>query len=202
MRFYPELPSRRLPTVAGDVLVVLLLLLLARLGLWVHDAVDDLAVLGQGVQDAGSAVERSFEEAAGAVAGTPVIGDTLREGLEEAGRGSGGEAVDAGRAGEDGAHRLADILGLVVFLLPAAILLVRFLPGRIDQIRALTAASRVLSGPDREERRRLVAMRAAFSLPYGTLLRHTRDPLGDLEAGRYDSLVAAARAQAGLRPEA
>jgi hypothetical protein len=44
-------------------------------------------------------------------------------------------------------------------------------------------------------------MRAAFSLPYGQLLQYTRDPLGDLEDGRYDALVAAALEDAGLRPE-
>ena len=44
-------------------------------------------------------------------------------------------------------------------------------------------------------------MRAAFALPYGELLRFTRDPLGDLEAGRYDALVDAALDDAGLRRE-
>ena len=34
----------------------------------------------------------------------------------------------------------------------------------------------------------------------GELLRFTKDPLGDLEAGRYDALVAAELDQAGLRP--
>src|SRR3712207_7698719 len=42
--------------------------------------------------------------------------------------------------------------------------------------------------------------RAMCSLPYGALLRHTRDPLGDLAAERYDALVAAAFEDAGLRP--
>ena len=50
------------------------------------------------------------------------------------------------------------------------------------------------------ERRRLLAMRAAFGLPYGELLRFTKDPLGDTEAGRYDALVATKLEQAGLRP--
>jgi len=45
-------------------------------------------------------------------------------------------------------------------------------------------------------------MRAAFSLPYGDLLRFTRDPLGDLEAERYDPLVTAAFEEVGLRPRA
>ena len=51
---------------------------------------------------------------------------------------------------------------------------------------------------DDAERRRLLATRAAFHLPFGTLLRHTRDPLGDLAAGRHDALVAAELEDAGL----
>jgi hypothetical protein len=58
----------------------------------------------------------------------------------------------------------------------------------------------VLGDQDTLERRRLLAMRAAFSLPYGQLLAYTRDPLGDLASERYDGLVAAALEDAGLRP--
>jgi hypothetical protein len=67
------------------------------------------------------------------------------------------------------------------------------------QIRRLTAADRVLRQPDSLERRRLLAMRAAFSLPYGRLLEYTSDPLGDLAGERYDALVAAAFEDVGLR---
>jgi hypothetical protein len=48
------------------------------------------------------------------------------------------------------------------------------------------------------QRRRILAERAAFSLPYTRLLAYTPDPLGDLAAERYDSLVAALE-DAGLR---
>ena len=63
----------------------------------------------------------------------------------------------------------------------------------------MTAASQVLDDQASPERRRLIAMRAAFALPYETLLRHTRDPLGDLEAERYDGLIAAVLDDSGLR---
>jgi hypothetical protein len=43
-------------------------------------------------------------------------------------------------------------------------------------------------------------MRAAYVLPYERLIRYTRDPLADLESGRYDGLVAAALDDAGLAP--
>ena len=200
MRLYPDVPSRRAATLVGDAIVVTLLLVFAWLGLAVHDAVDRLGVLGEGVQATGGAVSSGFETAAEAVDGTPVVGDELADGLREAGESSGGEVTDLGERGEDSAQRLADLLGVLTFALPAGLLLLFVLPPRIELARRVTAAARVLSEPDSEESRRVVAMRAAFALPYGTLLRYTRDPLGDLAAGRYDSLVEAAFDDAGLRP--
>jgi hypothetical protein len=199
MRLYPDVPARRAATLAGDALLLALLLLFGWLGLVVHDAVDRLAVLGEGVQATGGAVSSGFEQAAEAVDGAPVVGDELADELREAGEGSGGEVEDLGERGESRVHRLAVILGVITFALPAGMLLLFALPPRIDLARRVTAASRALSDPDSEELRRVVAMRAAFALPYGTLLRYTRDPLGDLAAGRYDALVEAAFNDAGLR---
>ncbi|MGH3105266.1 MAG: hypothetical protein ACRDN6_14340 [Gaiellaceae bacterium] len=199
MRLYPDVPARRAATLLRDLLAVALLVLFAWLGLTVHDAVDRLAVLGEGVHGAGSAVQGGFESAADKVEGTPVIGGDVADGLRDAGAGTGGNVAELGERGESAAHRLADLLGLLTFALPAVFVLASWLPGRIDQARRLTDASRALADPGSPERRRLIAMRAAFSLPYGQLLAYTRDPLGDLAAERYDPLVAAALDDAGLR---
>ena len=147
----------------------------------------------------GDLVEDGFNEAAEAVDGTPVVGDDLADGLRSAGEGSGGEVVELGEQGEEGAHDLALVLGVSTFGLPALIVLALWLPGRVGQVRRLRAASKVLGDQESEERRRLLAMRAAFSLPYGQLLAYTPDPIGDLEGGRYDALVDAALEDAGLR---
>ena len=199
MRLYPDIPSRRLATAARDLLALALLVLFAWLGLVVHDAVDRLAVLGEGVNSAGGAVQGGLDAAADTVDDVPVVGDRVAEGLREAGEETGGAVSHLGERGENPAHRLADLLGLVFFALPAFFVLLRLLPPRLAQIRQLRAAARVLAEPAAVERRRLVAMRAAFSLPYGQLLQHTRDPLGDLAAERYDALVRAALEDAGLR---
>ncbi len=199
MRLYADVPARRTAAVLRDAAALIALVLLAWLGLAVHDAVDRLAVLGEGVHDAGAAVQERFDSAADKVAGTPVVGDDLAEGLRGAGEGTGGNAAELGERGERAAHRLADLLGLVVFGVPALLVLALWLPDRIREVRRLNEAARVLGDDASAERRRLIAMRAAFSLPYGQLLRHTRDPLGDLAAERYDPLVAAALEDAGLR---
>jgi hypothetical protein len=200
MRFYPDQTGRRIDLMARDLAVVLALVLFALIALKVHDAVDNLAVLGEGVESAGNAVTGGFDSAADAVDGTPIVGDTLGDALRGAGEGSGGEVADLGRGGAGAAHDLANLLGLLFFALPAALLLLWTLPPRLRQIRRLNAAASAV-GELTPERRRLLAMRAAFGLPYGELLRFTQDPLGDLEAGRYDALVAAELEQAGLRPQ-
>lgn len=199
VRLYPSVRSRLLATLLRDLLAILALVLLAWLGLAVHDAVDRLAVLGEGVNSAGSSVQGGFESAAEKVEGAPVVGDDIADGLRGAGEGTGGNVAELGARGESAAHRLADLLGLLVFGLPALFLLAHWLPPRIALVRQLTAAARVLAEPKSLERERLIAMRAVFSLPYGQLLQYTRDPLGDLAAGRYDQLVAAALDDAGLR---
>jgi hypothetical protein len=93
MRLYPEVRSLRAATFLRDVLVVVLLVLFAWIGLAVHEAVDDLAVLGEGVH-AGGAVLGGFESAADAVDDTPLIGDELAGALEGAGAGTGGNVVE------------------------------------------------------------------------------------------------------------
>lgn len=198
MRLYPQLAGPRIGTVSRDLLVIALLLLFALIGKAVHDAVDALAVLGEGVRGGGEAVQGGFDSAADAVDGTPIVGGDLADGLRDAGEASGGNVADLGRSGEEKVHYLANLLGLVTFAIPALLVLLAMVPRRIRQIRQLTAASRVLREPA-GERRRLLAMRAAFALPYGQLLRYTKDPIGDLAADRYDPLVAAIMEDAGLR---
>ena len=200
MRLYPDPPWQRLDLIARDLATVLALVLFGKIALEVHDAVDKLAILGDGVESAGNAVTGGFGSAADAVDGTPVVGDDLGDALRGAGEGSGGEVAELGRGGAGAAHDLADLLGFVFFLLPSALLLLWALPPRVRQVRRLNAAARVLRDPAEPERQELLAARAAFGLPYGTLLQYTKDPIGDLQAGRFDALVRAELEQAGLRP--
>jgi len=171
MRLYPDVPHRRLTTVVKDVAFLLVLGLLLLLGLRVHDFVDQLSVLGSGVREVGDHI--------------PLVG---------------GPVEDLGEQGENGVHRLANLLGVLVFAFPAAAVAWHYLPARIAEIRRLSAASQVLDRGLDDERRRVLAMRAAFALPYAQLLRYTADPLGDLAAGRYDALVAAVLDDVGLQP--
>ncbi len=199
MRFYPDIAARRAAAILSDLLVLVLLVLLAWLGLKVHDAVAQLASVPGGVSDGGSAIQRGLESAGDAVGDAPVVGEPLAGALRDAGAGTGGLMAEAGRQGEDDVNDLADLLGALVFLLPAVVVLAHHLPRRITAVRRLTAAARAIGPALTPDRERTLAMRAAYGLPYERLVRYTRDPLADLEHGRYDRLVAAALDDAGLR---
>jgi len=200
VRLYPSVPRLLRRTVALDLAVVLGLLAFAWLGMRVHDAVADLNSLSRGVTQAGSSTQATLQRAGDAVGSAPIIGGQLRDALQGAGRQAGGTAADLGRESRRQIDSLANLLGVLTWVVPSLLVLLTFLPGRVRQISRLSAGARLLeAGAPSHERRRLVAQRAAFGLPYGDLLRHTRDPLGDLEAGRYDALVDAELEAAGLR---
>jgi hypothetical protein len=199
MRYYPNIPGRRAAAIATDAAVLLSIVLFCWLGFKVHDVVDDVAVLGRGVESSGVAVQDGFASAAGAVENVPLVGEQLGGDLRDAGEHSGGEVAAAGREGEDRVNDMATLLGVLTFAIPTVLVLTGFAPRRVAQVRALTAASRALHEPEASGHRRLIAMRALFSLPYGDLMRHTSDPFGDLEAGRYEALLEAAYEDAGLQ---
>ena len=200
MRFYPDIPAPRTTAILSDLLVLVLLVLLAWLGLRVHDAIAEIASVPRGVSDTGGAIQRGFESAGDAVGEVPVVGEPLAGALEDAGEGAGGEIAETGRKGEEDVNDLANLLGALFFLLPAVAVLSRYLPDRIADVRRLTASARAIGPRLTPERERTLAMRAAYGLPYEQLVRYTRDPLADLESGRYDALVATALDDAGLRP--
>ena len=199
MRFYPDTPRSRRSAILGDVLVLVLLLLLAWLGLKVHDAVAELAAVPRGVGDTGAAIQRGFEDAGDAVGEVPAVGGPLGDALRDAGDGAGGQIQASARSGEEDVNDLANLLGSLMFLLPAIAVLSRYLPDRLASVRRLTAAARAIGPALTPERERSLAARAAYGLPYERLMRFSPDPLGDLEAGRYGGLVAAALDDAGLR---
>ncbi len=91
MRFYPDLPARRLRSLVRDVLIVAALVAFALLGLWIHDLIDKLAVLGEGVRKVGS--------------GVPFAGDPIE---------------NLGERGENDVHHFANVMGALFFVLPAA----------------------------------------------------------------------------------
>lgn len=196
---YPDLPLPRARAILLDVTVFVLLLLCWTAGTAVHGAVSELDVLGRGVERAGTQVRDGFESAGDKVNRTPVVGDDLEDALDDAGRETGVPVVRAGTKGREAVADLADVLGWTVGGLPALVLVLWFVPGRVRRARGVLHARRVFAEAADPERQRLLAMRAAFSLSFAELLPYTRDPIGDLAAARHEPLLRALGAAHGLR---
>jgi hypothetical protein len=110
-------------------------------------------VLGTGVRDSGEAVQNGFGAAADAAGGIPVVGGDVGDALRDACSGTGGEVAQAGSDGEGKVHDLANLLGVLFFAIPASILLIATLPGRIRQFRELNATratAKIRSGISRQ----------------------------------------------------
>jgi len=202
MTLYPDIGSQRNRQIVADLLTLSLIVLFIWVGMRMHDLVADLAVLATGIHQTGANLQDGFNSVAGSVSRIPVVGDPLASAFQSAGQTSGGNIANLGQAGEDAVNLLARAVGITVAMLPILVLLVAVLPRRIRGIREMTAARKItgLVANDAEHAK-LLAMRAAFGLPFRELLQYTDDPFADLAAGRYDALARAALADVGLRPK-
>jgi hypothetical protein len=199
MRYYPELPARRNRAILGDAVVVALVIFFAWLGITVNGTFDDVASLGRGVETAGNSVQGGFEEAGGRVGDVPVVGGALSDAFSEVGARTGGETAALGERGEAAVEDTARLLGWVTFALPTLALLLWAVPRRVVRVRRMGAAARLLGDATKPERRKLLAKRAAFGLPFETLLSYTPDPIGALAEGDHEPLLRALFEDSGLR---
>jgi hypothetical protein len=146
----------------------------------------------------------AYNDAAARVAGLPLVGGDLAGALREAPRGAtqplretadaqARPHVAAGREQERRTYQLANLAGWLTFGIPALLLVSRTLPPRVRGIVRMNRARRMLAGAPEH----ILAARAAYNLPYRVLARHTRDPFGDLAAGRHAGLLRALAEDAG-----
>lgn len=185
----------------SDALAFALLVCFVWLGLRVHHEVDQLAGLGTGVIEAGHAVRSGISAAASAASGVPLAGGAIGSAIRSAGGTTSQNIVAVGQAGVDGAHRLALVLGLLMWAIPSVILVSLVLPRRVMEIRRLQRLRLAQRGPDVEARRRLLALRAVLTLPDEVLFAYSRDPADDVLQGHYEPLAAAALEANGLRSD-
>ncbi|MGB9184122.1 MAG: hypothetical protein WCB67_08640 [Solirubrobacteraceae bacterium] len=201
MSAYPDLPAARARAMFSDAMALGLLIVFAWLGIRVHHDVDQLSGLGTGVIDAGHAVRSGFASAASAASGVPLAGDAIASALRSAAGTTSQNIVAVGQAGAASAHRLALILGLLMWAIPSVTLVSLLLPRRVMEIRRLRRLRLAQRGPDSEARRRLLALRAILALPEEVLFAYSPDPAGDVLQGQYEQIAAAALEANGLRAD-
>jgi len=145
MRIYPELAGPRNRQITRDVLVVLALALFAFFAWAVKEAVMSLTAISTGFTDSAEGVQDSWASIGGALSGIPIVGDDISSALDDVSDATVGNAVQTGQSITEAVTTAATVLALVTFAAPAAVLLVLYLPRRLDRSRAWAAADTVLS---------------------------------------------------------
>jgi len=198
IQLYPAARGPRLSRILRDLAIVGTLVFLAWVGREVYLRVDSVVVVANGVTAAGESVQGSFDNAADAIGSLPLVGDELAQALGSSGDATGGNVADsvAPEKRPSTTQRYSPGGDLPH---PAGLLLALTIPNRVRGIRRMSEAQRFIGDITDPERRRLLAMRAAFSLPIDLLLDHTADPIGDLIRADHDRLLEALCADTGTR---
>jgi hypothetical protein len=168
------------------------------LGVLLWNDISAQAQLSDDVIKIGAAV-RSTGEALGVVGGLPLVGDRIGEFADRI-ETMGAEVEASGQDSRSGIQRAAVIAGLALGVLPAALVLLLYLPARIRWKRYTGAIAAALPGAGSEPAfEQYLARRAVDALPWDTLRDITSDPWGDIGRGDCRALADAELERLGLR---
>jgi hypothetical protein len=168
------------------------------LGVLVWHDIGAQAQLSDDVIKIGAAVE-STGEALGVVGGLPLVGERIGEFADRI-QSMGAEVQASGQDSRSGIERAAVIAGLGVGVLPAALVLLLYLPARLRWKRYTGAIAAALPGAaDDPAFDEYLARRAVAALPWGELRAITPDPWGDIGRGECRALADAELERLGLR---
>jgi hypothetical protein len=204
MTFWSEVPAARARELLADIGTWVWVGLWSVIGWRLYATIAGFAEIGRTVGRGGTNIEAAGRQVGEFLGGLPLVGEGVR-GLTEQAFGAAGEPfVFVGGELEELFLLIAALLGVLVMGVALVPWLMRYVPWRArrlaelrDARRALRVAPRNVPAPDIE---RLLATRAIHRLPYGELLSHSPDPLGDFVSGRYDRLARAELESVGLRP--
>jgi hypothetical protein len=181
-----------------DVGVVVWIVVWVALGVLIWSDIRAQAQLGATVIKVGTAV-KDTGEALGVVGGLPLVGDQIGQFADRI-KTMGAEVETSGQDSRDSIERTAVIAGLGVGILPAALVLLLYLPARIRWKRYVGAIAAALPGAAGDPAfEQYLARRATDTLPWDTLRAMTPDPWHDIATGEYRALADAELERLGLR---
>lgn len=198
MALYARPSARRVRQLAADLFTVGWIALWAWAGVRIWSAIMAVAEPARRTAAAATQVREDFTGAAQSAGGIPVAGQELRRPFDSA-AGSLDQIVAAANDQVQTLENLALLCGVLVFLMPVALVLAFWLPARIRFVRQSGAVQTLIdSGADLD----LFALRAIATQPMHELAEVSADPVGDWRAGEWPVIVALADLElktAGLR---
>jgi hypothetical protein len=151
----------------------------------------DVIKVGTAVKDTGQAL--------GVVGGLPLVGGQIGDFADKI-ESMGAEVETSGQDSRSSIRRTAVVAGLGVAILPAALVLLLYLPARHRWKRYAGAIAAALPGAaDDPAFEQYLARRAIDALPWDSLRAITPDPWGDVRRGEYRALADAELERVGLR---
>lgn len=188
VKFYADRLPVALRQLVTDLLVVLWVYLWTRVGRWIHDVVEELAVPGQKLESAGRGIADNLADAGGKVGRVPLVGDELTSpfnGAADAAR----SIADAGHQQQEFVAQLALILPAIALSVPLALVFFVWLPLRLRGARRAGVAAAVRNDPAGQD---LLALRALASQPLTELAKLGPDIAQSWRAGDPDAVAALA----------
>jgi hypothetical protein len=167
VKIYADRFPRFLLQAVTDLLVVAWVYAWVRAALWLHDQVEKLAVPGQKLEGAGSALADNLADASSKVGRVPLVGDELTTPFEKA-AGAARSVAEAGQSQQEVVGNLALALAVITAVVPILFVVLLWLPLRARWIRRASAAARVRRAPAGRD---LLALRALATQPLSKLAK-------------------------------
>jgi hypothetical protein len=181
-----------------DAGVVVWIVIWVVLGVLIWHDLSAQAQLSANVVKVGTAV-KDTGKALGVVGGLPLVGGQIGSFAQRI-ETMGAEVETSGQDSRDGIRRAAVVAGLGVGILPAALVLLLYLPARLRWRRDVGAIAEALPGAAGDPAfDHYLARRAIDALPWDSLRAITPDPWGDVRRGDCRALADAELERIGLR---
>jgi len=199
VKFYADLPGRRLVQILADLGLLAWIALWAWVGRRVHDVTMALAEPGRQLQGAGAGFREKLNAAGDGVDDLPLLDDRIAGPF----RSAAGAGTDIEKAGTDlisAVERLALLIGWTTALVPILIFAIWWALARGRFVRRASAAQRFIDADDDLD---LFALRAMANQPMAALAKVSSDPSGAWRRGDRETIRALALLElkdSGLRP--
>ena len=203
IKIWSELPVSRTKEQIADVATLLWVVFWGSIVWQLFSFLAGFAEAGRAVRAGGQSMVQGGVSLGDSLAGLPLVGSQVRDIARDAIGAAGRPISDFGTELEQFIFVVAVVLAALLAIVTMAPWLSRYLPWRMERLRRVRAAHRVIrTAPDVADVQiqRTLAMRAVNRLDYSTLLEFTPDPFGDWATGRHDRLARAELASVGLRP--
>ncbi|TQO18556.1 hypothetical protein FB472_0075 [Rhodoglobus vestalii] len=193
MQLYADYAPRRARQVTGDIVALVFIVVWIALGVWVYQLIAAFQQLGIQMQQAGAGFRSTMVELGDTLGSVPLIGTGIRVPFD--GASDAGAALEtAGQSQQATVLAAATAVGVIISVVPIALILLLWLLPRIRFAQRATEAKNLLSTPGGTD---LLALRALSSQKLSVLSEISSEVASQWRAG--DRATAARLAQLQLR---